>query len=205
MEMPPNWAATPTGNREAARRPHTPAVDAQAPRSRERGPWLRPGPSLCAGLQPSATGQRAEGRLRTDGGAASSPARTSVAVSPPRAEREQQQVFRGRLGRLQRGSRPQQAGTGRQRRAAHSPSTTGRPRQVFAPPGPGTPPPLPGDSARSCRCCRPRAPGARAPRRSLRAITYRAVRGRRARGRGARPEPSNRLTRECRSQSHGRL
>lgn len=76
---------------------------------------------------------------------------------------------------------------------------------MFAPPGPGTPPPLPGDSARSCRRCRPRAPGARAPRRSLRAITYRAVRGRRARGRGARPEPSNRLTRECRSQSRGRL
>lgn len=181
---------------------HRPRVPGSAGRgrglARRRGAQLRP--------QPSATGRRAEGRLRTDGGgAASSPARTSVAVSPPRAEREQQQVFRGRLGRLQRGSRPQQAGTGRQRREAHSPSTTGRPRQVFAPPGPGTPPPLPGDSARSYRRCRPRAPGARAPRRSLRAITYRAVRGRRARGRGARPEPSNRLTRECRSQSHGRL
>lgn len=156
-------------------------------------------------FEPSSTGQRAEGRLRPGGGgAASSPARTSVAVSPPRAEREQQQVFRGRLGWRQRGSRPQQASTRWRSRAAHSPGATGRPRQVSAPPGPGTPLPLPGDSARSCRRCRPRAPGARAPRRSLRAITYRAVRGRRARGRGARPEPSNRLTRECRSQSRGR-
>lgn len=121
VEMPPNWAATPTGNPEAARRPHTPAADAQAPRSRERGPGLRPGPFAAArssGLQHSATGQRAEGRLRTDGGgAASSPARTSVAVSPPRAEREQQQVFRGRLGRLQQGSRPQQASTGKEAEA----------------------------------------------------------------------------------------
>lgn len=57
-------------------------------------------------------------------------------------------------------------------------------------------PPLPPPSPRSASA---------APRRSLRAITYRAVRGRRARGRGARPEPSNRLTRECRSQSRGRL
>lgn len=45
VETPPNWAATPTGNPEAARRPHTPAANAQAPRSRERGPGLRPGPS----------------------------------------------------------------------------------------------------------------------------------------------------------------
>lgn len=57
---------------------------------------------LAQRSEPSSTGQGAEGRLRPGGGAASSPARTSVAVSPPRAEREQQQVFRGRLGWRQR-------------------------------------------------------------------------------------------------------
>lgn len=128
-----------------------------------------------------------------------------MAMSPPRAEREQQQVFRGRLGRLQRGSRPRQAGThgGRGGRCTHPAPRAGRGRCSFLR-AQGHRRRSPGDSARSCRRCRPRAPGARAPRRSLRAITYRAVRGRRARGRGARPEPSNRLTRECRSQSHGR-
>ncbi|XP_071471045.1 uncharacterized protein [Marmota flaviventris] len=86
-------------------------------------------------------------------------------------------------------------------RCTHQAVARGR-RQVFAPTSPKTPPsPLPRESAPSCHRCRPRTQGAREPRRSLRASTYRAVRGRRAQGRGARPEPSNRLTRECRSQS----
>lgn len=60
--MPPNWAATPTGNPEAARRPHTPAADAQAPRSRERGPGPRPGPSPRRAAPASAFSYRTESR-----------------------------------------------------------------------------------------------------------------------------------------------
>lgn len=169
--MPPNWAATPPGNPEAARRPHTPAADAQAPRSRERGPGLRPGPSprrAAPASSPNAPSLHPPDREPRGGSA-------RAAAPPPHPQGRPWPCPRpGPKGSSSRCSAEGSAGgsgdhgPSRQAprwrgRAAHSP---GGPRQVFAPPGPGTPPPLPGDSARSCRRCRPRAPGARALRRA---------------------------------------
>lgn len=177
---------------------------------------LRPGPSPRHAARTSHLTPRAfpEGPQAGGGSAPAAPA-PHPQGRPRRCPRpgpnsEQQQVFLRRLSR-RRGWGPGLPGSaaGDRRRTHRAPA--GGPRQVLASPGcktlppPPPPPPLPGESARSRRCYRRRTRGARAPHRSLRASTYRAVRGRRTRGRGARPEPSNRLTREYRSQSCGQL
>ncbi|XP_044898161.1 translation initiation factor IF-2 [Felis catus] len=166
-----------------------------------------PGPA-AERPEPSPEGPRRGGRL-SPCRAAASPARTSATVSLSRAK-PRAAAGVPRKARPATGIGAWAAKLSSSGPAAHSPSAGGRAAAGACssrPQDAAPPPPLPGDSAPSCRRrrCRSRSRGARAPHRSLRASTYRAVRGRRARGRGARPEPSNRLTRECRSQSRGQL
>lgn len=175
---------------------------------------MQPGPATER-LEPSLRGHK-QGAGSAPAAPAPHPQGRPRRCPRPGPNSEQQQVFLRRLSR-RRGWGPGLLGSaaGDRRRTHRAPA--GGPRQVLASPGrktllPLPPPPLPGESARSRRCYRRRyrrrargARGARAPHRSLRASTYRAVRGRRTRGRGARPEPSNRLTREYRSQSCGQL
>lgn len=169
---------------------------------------MQPGPATER-LEPSLRGHK-QGAGSAPAAPAPHPQGRPRRCPRPGPNSEQQQVFLRRLSR-RRGWGPGLLGSAAGDRRTHR-APAGGPRQVLASPGrktllplPPPPPPLPGESARSRRCHRRRARGARAPHRSLRASTYRAVRGRRTRGRGARPEPSNRLTREYRSQSCGQL